>query len=356
MEVVGEDERQAELRGDPRAAVGRAEHPQLGLRVLPGDRPHTAVAAAEMAAQLRELLLEQLGRRAAQRQRRALVGPGRAAEPEVDAVGVQRLEHAEALRDRQRRVIGQHHPARADADALRAGGEVRDQHLGHRRRDRGDVVVLGDPEAPEAERVGALGQPGGAGQRVGGGHAGPNGGEIEDGDRNAHLFQGRRRRCAVSVSVRCRATSACASANGIADGVSVGGRVSVRSGFCASRQAGWRIGRCVGYVASDARNSTHPLRAREAGALYACPTCKSRPGPVAGPGPNAAAPVRDALIDAVSAGSPRRPRGAPAHHPLRGRPLSRRGSCAAAPCPRRSAPTRDETARPRRAARGGGCP
>ena len=47
-------------------------------------------------------------------------------------------------------------------------------------RDRRDVVVLGDPEAPEAEVVGALGEAGGAVQRVGGALAGADGGEIED--------------------------------------------------------------------------------------------------------------------------------------------------------------------------------
>ena len=96
-------------RRDPGAAVGRAEHPQLGDRVRAGDRAHTAVARAEVPAQLRELLLEELGRGAAQRHRRAHVGARRAAETEVDAAGVQGLEHPEALGDGQRRVVGEHH-------------------------------------------------------------------------------------------------------------------------------------------------------------------------------------------------------------------------------------------------------
>ena len=193
VEVVGEHERQAELRGDPGAAVGRSEHPQLGHRVLAGDRAHAAVAAPQMAAQLLELLLEELGRGAAQRQRRADVRARRAAEAEIDPVGMQRLEHPEALGDRQRRVVGQHHAARADADALGARRDVRDQRLGRRRRDGRDVVVLGHPEAAEAELVGAAREVGGSRQRVGGALAGADRREIEDRKRSAHSVQGRGR-------------------------------------------------------------------------------------------------------------------------------------------------------------------
>ena len=92
VEVVGEDERDPERAGDPRAAVGRAEHPQLGNRVLAGDRADRAVAVAEEAAQLRELLGKLVGVAAAQDHRRALVGAGRPAEAEVDAPGIERLQ------------------------------------------------------------------------------------------------------------------------------------------------------------------------------------------------------------------------------------------------------------------------
>ena len=55
---------------------------------------------------------------AAQRMRGGAIGAGRAAEPEIDAAGKQRLQHLEALGDHQRRVVGQHHAAGADADVL----------------------------------------------------------------------------------------------------------------------------------------------------------------------------------------------------------------------------------------------
>ena len=57
--------------------------------------------------------------RPAQGGRGHLVGAGRPADAEVDAPGMERLEHAELLGDDERRVVGQHDAARADADACR---------------------------------------------------------------------------------------------------------------------------------------------------------------------------------------------------------------------------------------------
>ena len=104
---------------------------------------------------------------------------------------MQRLEHPEALGDRERRVVGKHDAAGTDADAVGARRDVRDEHLGRRRRHGRDVVVLGDPETPEAELVGALGEPRGARQRVGGALAGTDRGEVENGEGDAHPVQGR---------------------------------------------------------------------------------------------------------------------------------------------------------------------
>jgi hypothetical protein len=49
-EVVREHERQPELRGDPRAAVGRAEHVNGGLCVLTAHCAHARVPRAQEAA------------------------------------------------------------------------------------------------------------------------------------------------------------------------------------------------------------------------------------------------------------------------------------------------------------------
>jgi hypothetical protein len=118
-------------------------------------------------------------RRAAQRERRAHVRAGRAAQAQVDPVRVQRLEHPEPLGDRQRSVVRQHHAARADADPVCVRRQVRDQDLGRRRRNRRDVVVLGDPEAPVAELVRAPRERGRRRERLGGRLAGPDRGKIE---------------------------------------------------------------------------------------------------------------------------------------------------------------------------------
>ena len=52
-----------------------------------------------------------------------LIGAGRAAEPEIDAAGEQRFQHLESLGHHQRRMVRQHHAARADAQM---GGGRRD--------------------------------------------------------------------------------------------------------------------------------------------------------------------------------------------------------------------------------------
>ena len=92
---------------------------------------------------------------AADRLRGARVAAGRAADAEVDAPGIERFQHAEALRGAERAVVGEQHAAGADADAPRLGAEARQQHLGAGIGERGDGVVLGEPVAVIAELVGA---------------------------------------------------------------------------------------------------------------------------------------------------------------------------------------------------------
>ena len=86
------------------------------------------------------------------------VGARRAAEPEVDASRVQRLERAELLGDHDRRVVREHDPAGADPDRLRAARDVGDHDGGRGARDPDGVVVLGEPEAVVAPALGVLGQ------------------------------------------------------------------------------------------------------------------------------------------------------------------------------------------------------
>jgi hypothetical protein len=80
--------------------------------------------------------------------------------------GKQRVEDPEALGDLQRRVVGEHDAARADADGPRCGGDLADEDLGRRAREASRVVVLGEPVATQPERVRVSCQVDGVSQRV----------------------------------------------------------------------------------------------------------------------------------------------------------------------------------------------
>ncbi|MNN21223.1 hypothetical protein D3C81_1345350 [compost metagenome] len=87
-----------------------------------------------------------------------VVGTRRAAQTQIDAPRIQRSQRAELFGDLQRRVIGQHDAAGADADGRRATGDMADQHRSGGAGDAGHVVVLGQPEAAVAPALGVLGQ------------------------------------------------------------------------------------------------------------------------------------------------------------------------------------------------------
>src|SRR5436305_1178157 len=76
------------------------------------------------------------------------------------------LQGAELLGDHQRRVVGQHDPARADADALGGVGDVPDQHGRRRAGDPRHVVVLGEPVAVVAQPFRGAGEVQGVAQRL----------------------------------------------------------------------------------------------------------------------------------------------------------------------------------------------
>ncbi len=125
------------------------------------------------------------------------VGSGGAADAEVDPARVGRLEQRELLGHDQRRVVGQHHPARAHPDARGGGGDHRDQDGRVRRGDGRHVVVLGQPVPLEAELVGHPCQSAGGGEGVAGGLVGAHGHEVEDGQQHAcpNAREGRRLPC-----------------------------------------------------------------------------------------------------------------------------------------------------------------
>ena len=122
----------AKAYGRPRAAASCAPNRlepriQTGTRrPAPGHRAH-ALAGLRARRSTRSAPSRPAGTRrsvswAPRRSAAAvgLVGARRAADAEVDAAGEERLQGAELLGDHQRRVVGQHDAARADADGGRA--------------------------------------------------------------------------------------------------------------------------------------------------------------------------------------------------------------------------------------------
>ena len=63
---------------------------------------------------------------------------------------MQRRERPELLGDHERRVVREHDPTGADADRLRAGGDVRNHDRRRGACDAGGVVMLREPEAAVA--------------------------------------------------------------------------------------------------------------------------------------------------------------------------------------------------------------
>ena len=118
---------------------------------------------------------------AAQRAHRGLVGAGGAAQAQVDAIREKGGQGAELFGNRQRRVVGQHDAARADANRLGGGRQLPDQHRRGRAGHAVHIVVFGDPEAAVAEGVGMLCEGNALPQGIAGIAAFDDGGEVEDG-------------------------------------------------------------------------------------------------------------------------------------------------------------------------------
>jgi hypothetical protein len=141
------------------------------------------------AGQLGELLGEVVGAfvqpvGTAQGCRGCAIRAGGAAEAQVDTVRGECLQRAELFRDDERRVVREHDAARAEADAVRVGREVGQDHGGRGGGDARHRVVLGDPVAVEAARLGELGDPHAGAQRVRGGAAGAHGHQVQYGEGN----------------------------------------------------------------------------------------------------------------------------------------------------------------------------
>ena len=159
-EMRRERVRQAERGGELRAVQARAQDPQRHLEPRSGHGLHGLVRPqrAEQRLQLEHVVGERVGARviAAQRAQREHVGARRAAEAEIDAAGVERLERAELLGDHERRMVRQHDAAGADANRARPAGDVADHDRRRGARDADHVVMLGEPEPPVTPTLGVL--------------------------------------------------------------------------------------------------------------------------------------------------------------------------------------------------------
>ena len=183
-----------DLRRQFRTVVAGAEQPDRRQRRIVGHRHHVVVGmpGREVAGlpqhqflqPLEEIVALAAVEPAAQRVRGGAVGARRAAEAKIDPAGKQRLQHLEALGHHQRRMVGQHHAAGADADVPGHRGDLPDHQVGRGARDRRQIVVFGQPVADIAERVGMARQVDAVAQRRRRPGAGGDDGKVEDGERD----------------------------------------------------------------------------------------------------------------------------------------------------------------------------
>src|SRR5213596_3390840 len=111
VDEVRERERGAEVRGERRRLVARAEQPELWRRRARRHRAHRGerVLGRQLAVHEGDEVLHLFGKKlghagAAERPGRELVAARRTADAEVDAAGIERLQHAKALGHLQRAV------------------------------------------------------------------------------------------------------------------------------------------------------------------------------------------------------------------------------------------------------------
>ena len=162
--MMREGESSAGKRGKAGAVTARSEHPERRQSDLLRHGAHGTermTVGKAVRSKQNELLkaLEEIVVRAAvlarsQRVGGDGVGAGRAAQPEIDAPGIERLQHLEPLGHHQRGMVRQHHSAGADAHVPGHRRDLPDHDLGCGACDRGQVVVLGHPITREAERFG----------------------------------------------------------------------------------------------------------------------------------------------------------------------------------------------------------
>ena len=178
----GERERQAELGGELRAVKARSRI-QIGTCE---PAPGTAFTRCPGAGSRRKAMSSctSCGKESTFGARLSASAvtwsPRRASKPEIDAAREERLECAKLLGNQSGRVIREHDPASADADRRCACGDVSDDD---RRRRARPPACCGARRANSGDSPTALhaGQVEAVPERLGGGAAFDDRGEIEDG-------------------------------------------------------------------------------------------------------------------------------------------------------------------------------
>ncbi len=136
-EVVGEGEGQPEHAGQLSAEDGRPQEPHFGQipvawcgRRVGGRSFKRRQVVDQFHHVIGEAVRVQIAA-AAQRPGGDLIGTGGTPETQIDAARMQRFQRPELLGNDQRRMVGEHDPARADPDG---GGGVGHMSDDHRRR------------------------------------------------------------------------------------------------------------------------------------------------------------------------------------------------------------------------------
>ena len=193
-EMMREGKTHPDLRRQFRRVIAGAEQPDRRQRAVVRHRHHIVVGMAgrkpaglpqdQFLQPLQKIVALAAVEPAAQRVRGGAIGAGRAAEPEIDPAGKQRLQHLEAFGHHQRRMVGQHHAAGADPDVPGHGRDLPDHQIGRGARHRGEVVMFGQPVADIAEAIGMARQIDAVAQRRGGFCPRGDDREVEDRERN----------------------------------------------------------------------------------------------------------------------------------------------------------------------------
>ena len=189
----GKGEWQPQIGRDLRAIEAGPQDPDRHLQPGAGNRLHRLVrfGRLEVADQLDDILgklVDAALQVPAHGAGGDLIRPGRPAEAQLDPPRMQRGEGAELLGDQQRRVVRQHDAAGADPDRAGAGRDMGQRHRGGGAGDAGQIVVLGHPEAPVAERLDMPRQVERIAQRLTGIAAFGDRREIENGERNHRII------------------------------------------------------------------------------------------------------------------------------------------------------------------------